>query len=246
MRQRIRNTIVWIAFLAFPLILNYFSPYLSVDGSFRGIVSGSLALFIILFLSSLLLGRAFCGWACPIGCFQDICARINGTRRPRRHWIKFLVWIPWFSLIVMGFVRARGIERIDPLYMTEGGISISDPLQFVTYYTVILIFLVLAMAVGRHAFCHYGCWIAPFMIFGRKLRNMFRYPSLQLEANAKDCIDCMTCSDNCPMSIDVHAGVKLGEMEHVDCILCGQCADGCNQKVIRFNFGKHVRGWVGS
>lgn len=236
MRQKIRNTIIWIVFLAFPIILNFFSPYLSVNGSFEGIVSGSLLLFTILFLSAFFLGRAFCGWVCPISCFQDVCARINNRRRPRNHWIKFLIWIPWFSFIVIGFIRAGGVRRVDLLYMTENGISISEPMQFITYYMVILVFLVLALAIGRHAFCHYGCWIAPFMIIGRKIRNLIRYPSLRLKAQAEKCIDCMTCTKNCPMSIDVHAQVKKGDMEHADCILCGGCVDGCQQKVISYSF----------
>jgi ferredoxin-type protein NapH len=237
MRQKIRNTIIWVVFLAFPIILNYFSPYLSINGSFQGIISGSLALFGILFLSSLILGRAFCGWICPVGCFQDISARINNKRLPRYHWIKYLIWIPWFSFIVIGFISAGGIKEINVLYMTENGISVSEPMQFITYYMVIFIFLILALAIGRHAFCHYGCWIAPFMIFGRKLRNLFNYPSLQLKAKPELCIDCMTCTKHCPMSIDVHAQVKKEVMEHVDCILCGQCADGCQQKVIAYSLG---------
>lgn len=236
MRQKIRNTIIWIVFLAFPLILNFFSPYLSINGSFEGIISGSLLLFIILFLSALFLGRAFCGWVCPVSCFQDVCARINNRRRPKNHWIKFLIWVPWFSFIVTGFIRAGGVKKVVPLYMTENGISVSEPLQFITYYMVLFVFLVLALIVGRHAFCHYGCWIAPFMIIGRKIRNLIRFPSLQLKAEPEKCIDCMTCTKNCPMSIDVHAQVKKGEMEHDDCILCGQCADGCKQKVISYSF----------
>ena len=153
MRQKIRNTIIWIVFLAFPIILNFFSPYLSLSGSFQGIISGSLALFGILFLFSLLLGRAFCGWVCPVGCFQDISARINNKSIHRHHWIKYLVWVPWFSFIVIGFISAGGIKKIDILYMTENGISVSEPLQFITYYMVIFIFLILALAIGRHAIC---------------------------------------------------------------------------------------------
>lgn len=119
--------------------------------------------------------------------------------------------------------------------MTENGISISEPLQFATYYMVIIIFLVLALAVGRHAFCHYGCWIAPFMMIGRRLRNLIKYPSLQLKAKPELCIACKTCTKNCPMSIDVYLQVKKGDMEHADCILCGQCADNCQQKVISYS-----------
>lgn len=238
MRQKIRNIIILIVFLSFPVILNYFSPYLSISGAFMGIVSGSLLLFGILFVSSFLLGRAFCGWLCPVGCLQDICRRINDKRRPRHHWIKYLIWIPWFSFIVIGFIRAGKVQKINPLYMTENGISVAEPMQYMTYFTVLFIFLILAVVVGRHAFCHYGCWLAPFMISGRKIRNIFGWPSLQLRAKPENCIDCKTCTRNCPMSIDVWQRVATNDLEHGDCILCGQCADTCRQNVIRYSFGR--------
>jgi NAD-dependent dihydropyrimidine dehydrogenase PreA subunit len=43
------------------------------------------------------------------------------------------------------------------------------------------------------------------------------------------------------MSIDVHAKILSGDMEHADCILCGQCVDNCTQKVIAYSFGKRIK-----
>lgn len=76
------------------------------------------------------------------------------------------------------------------------------------------------------------------MILGRNLSNILRSPALRLCADAQACMDCEVCTRNCPMSLDVHAMVKLENMEHMDCILCGQCVDGCTKKVIRYTFAK--------
>ena len=238
LRQPFRNAIKWVMLLAMPITLNFFSPYVSLFGSFQGIVSGSLALFAILFLVSFVLGRGFCGWVCPTGYFQDITMRVRDRRLPRAHWVKYLVWGPWFMFIVYNFIRAGGVRGIQPLLLTENGISVNEPSRFIVYYSVLLVVGVLAVAVGRHAFCHYGCWVAPFMVFGRKLRNLLKTPALQLKANAERCIDCLTCTKNCPMSIDVHANVRRGDMEHTDCTLCGQCADNCPKQVISYSFGR--------
>jgi len=62
LRQRVRKLIVIVAFLSFPITMNFLSPVLSISGASEGIVSGSLITFGIFFLSSLLLGRAWCGW----------------------------------------------------------------------------------------------------------------------------------------------------------------------------------------
>jgi ferredoxin-type protein NapH len=65
MRQKIRRTILLISFLFFPITLYYFSPALIIMGAAAGIIVGSFVLFGVLFVSSLLVGRGFCGWVCP-------------------------------------------------------------------------------------------------------------------------------------------------------------------------------------
>ena len=46
---------------------------------------------------------------------------------------------------------------------------------------VVLMLIVLpTLLVGRRSFCHHLCWMAPFMILGRKLRNLLNTPALRL------------------------------------------------------------------
>jgi polyferredoxin len=104
------------------------------------------------------------------------------------------------------------------------------------YYIIAGLFLVLAVAFGRRAGCHTICWMAPFMILGRKVRNLARWPALRLKAEPAKCSDCLTCSRECPMSLDVHQMVQRADMEDGECILCGTCVDGCTKKAIRFSF----------
>ena len=101
---------------------------------------------------------------------------------------------------------------------------------------IVGLFFVLALIVGRRAGCHTICWMAPFMILGRKLRNLVRWPALRLVAQPNRCTDCLTCSRECPMSLNVQRMVQRADMEDSECILCGTCVDGCNQDAIRFSF----------
>jgi len=102
---------------------------------------------------------------------------------------------------------------------------------------VIGVFLILSLIAGRRAGCHYICWMAPFMILGRKLRNLFGWPALHLRANRAKCTNCQRCTTNCPMSLDVNGMVQREDMENSECILCGSCADTCPRDVIRYAFG---------
>lgn len=118
----------------------------------------------------------------------------------------------------------------------ENGISVSDPSNYVMFFLVLLVFVLLAFAVGRRAFCHTMCWIAPFMILGRKLRNTLRWASLRLKSVKENCISCKKCTKSCPMSLDVNGMVQKEAMENRECILCGTCVDVCPEDVIAYSF----------
>jgi ferredoxin-type protein NapH len=115
---------------------------------------------------------------------------------------------------------------------------VTEPMQYITYLTVVGIFFGLAVLAGRRAGCHTICWMAPFMMIGRWLRNRLGWPSLRLKADPAACADCKKCSGNCPMSLDVNAMVQRGRMENAECILCGTCVDNCARQVIRYSFSR--------
>jgi polyferredoxin len=243
-RQRIRATLLISAFLLFPITMNYLSPYVIIDGASQGIVNGSLVMFGLLFLSALVFGRLWCGWACPAGGLGEICFAANNkpVNVKKIGWIKWAIWAPWMGLIVASVVAAGGYRSIDLLLHTAGGISVAGtpdrPIIFayVIYYGVIALFAGLSIFAGRRAGCHSICWMAPFMILGRKLRNTLAWPALRLKASPERCSDCKTCTYNCPMSLDVNGMVHAGRMEHAECILCGSCVDNCARKAIVYSF----------
>ncbi len=237
-RQKVRQALILISFLLFPIIMNYFSPYVIIDGAVNGIINGSFVVFALMFLSSLFLGRLWCGWACPAAGLQEACFAIN--RKPARggklDWIKWVIWVPWVSLIVILAGSAGGYHRVDIFHLTDNGISVANPYMYITYYTVVGIFLILALTAGKRAGCHYICWMAPFMILGRKIRNLFKWPSLRLKADADKCVNCKKCTANCSMSLDVNQMVQKGTVENSECILCGTCVDVCPSDVIAYSF----------
>jgi polyferredoxin len=243
-RQRVRKALVILAFLSFPVTMNFLSPYVIIDGAMNGIVNGSLVMFGLMFLSSLFLGRLWCGWACPGGGMQEMVEPVNSRAVDGRKidWIKWLIWIPWISLISWLAVRAGGYRAVDLLLHTQNGISVAGSAErpifiaYIIYYVVISLFVGLAVFVGRRAGCHTICWMAPFMMIGRWIRNRFGWPSLRLVADSASCADCKKCTSNCPMSLDVNAMVQIGKMENAECILCGTCVDNCSKKAIRYSF----------
>lgn len=238
LRQKLRRIVLIGVFAFLPVTLYYFSPVLSLQGAASGIITGSLLVFVGLFVSALFVGRLFCAWACPAGALQELVMlkRPRTTPRGRVAWIKWLIWSPWFLLLLFLLLQAKGVQAVDFFYQTRRGVSVTDLPGFIAYLSVVAVFGALAAAVGRRAGCHAICWMAPFMIAGRWTGRFLSVPSLKLTARPDRCSACGMCTRSCPMSIDVQGAVATQRMESSDCILCGACVDGCPRKAIGYLF----------
>ncbi len=234
-RQKIRKSIILVSFLLFPITMFYLSPVIIIFGASKGIIVGSFILFSILFISSLFFGRFFCGWVCPGAGIQEAFFPVNDAPVKRSNWIKYLIWAPWIIAIIVLFIL-NGIHTVDPFFGIKYGISMAEPHNYIIFYFFLALFVVLSLVVGKRSFCHHVCWMAPFMILGRKMRNLFKWPSLHLNANPVECKKCHLCTRHCPMSLEVEAMVLSGGMEHEECILCGSCVDNCGKGAIRYGF----------
>ena len=228
---------ILISFFLFPAIFFYFSPVLIIEASREGIVNGSFIVFALLFLCSLVLGRGFCGWVCPAAGCQEALFSARNKKVSSGNLLKWCIWVPWLVTIIIFAVQSGGYHSVDFFYQTTSGLSVGSVKGVVIYYGVLMLLIVIpALAVGKRSFCHHLCWMAPFMIIGRKAARIFAIPSLRLRADTPRCIECKRCSAQCPMSLPVQEMVQAGSMDNSECILCGTCIDVCKTKTISFAF----------
>ncbi len=237
LRQRARKALVIFSFVLLPVTFAYISCPIIEEGASEGIMTGGLVVFILLFISSLFLGRLWCGWLCPAGGLQEIYFPINNKNIniTRLKWFKYLMFLTIiFIPLLSAIYSAGGLKTIDLFYYTDQGISIARPGAYTIFFAQIFFITIFAMFAGRRGFCHYFCPIAVILIVGRKMRNLVRWPALHLSDDADRCTDCRKCSRICPMGLDVNTMVRQRSMENTDCILCGACVDGCPEKAIRY------------
>jgi len=238
-RQKIRKGLILFSFFLFPAIFYYLSPVLIIQASSKGIINGSFILFLLMLVSSLFLGRGYCGWICPGAGCQEALFLARDKKVTRGDFIKWLIWVPWICSITLLAVRSGGYRQVDFFYMTTYGLSIGNTQGLLSYFFVLFFLIVApAFAVGKRSFCHHLCWMAPFMIIGRKIRNHVHWTSLQLKSNPEVCKHCHTCTENCPMSLPVEKMVNNRTMENTECILCGTCVDGCKEGAISYEWGR--------
>ena len=98
-RQKIRKGLILFSFFLFPAVFYYLSPVLIIQASSEGVINGSFVLFILMFISSLFLGRAYCGWVCPGGGCQEAIFLASDKRVTRGDYCKWLIWVPWVGSI---------------------------------------------------------------------------------------------------------------------------------------------------
>lgn len=247
MKNRQKNRQIFYTFLSysFPISFLFLSPIIPFEGIFHegkaGIVTGSLLVFAFLFIISIFLGRLYCGWICPGGAFQETLCSYSNNKEVNSKFdkIKFVIWVPWLGGIIVSFFIVGGIKAINFTFNTHFGSSFSIWGAYTIIYMIVaIIVVIISLLVGRRGFCHSTCWMAPFMILGKKTGSLMRLPHLTLKADASKCINCKICSKKCSMSLDVYSMVMQNKIDHSECILCGVCVDVCPKNVISYTFKK--------
>jgi polyferredoxin len=206
-------------------------------GGLEGVVNGSFIVFAAMLISSVFFGRLFCAYLCPAGGLQE-CACLVKDKPPKQGWknyIKYVIWITWIAAVIFCYIGKGMIVSIDFLYQTDHGVSISDIYGYIIYYGIVALILIPALIGGKRTFCHYFCWMAPFMVIGTKLRKLLHLPGLRIAAKSEKCVSCGQCDKVCPMCVNVSKMVRIGGVDSSECIQCGACVDNCPKNALAYS-----------
>lgn len=219
----------------------------------------TLGTFLLLFV---VLNKAFCGWICPLGFFQEVLSLIGqklGLQRteslPEKlvdrirpfKWVILLLLV--FALPLLTGLGVTGHEAGDPFckicpsrILTTLATGSTDQVYLDTSSWGYLILSVVAnflfgliLVWGlfvRQPFCR----ICPMLA----LHAVFRKVGLvRLVKNAKPrCEKCGLCAKACPMDIrEIHTEMEKKDVLFSDCTLCGRCVEFCpDQGVLQLKY----------
>jgi cytochrome c oxidase accessory protein FixG len=216
--------------------------YLPTDGPLL-----MLLLLTILFgvvLTTALVGRAWCGWACPQTVYMEFLFRpierlFEGKREeqlrrdrqgggsPRRlakNAVYAVLSLLLGNVFLAYFVGVRTLSQ----WMQSSPFERPTPF-LVMAVTAGLVFF--DFAYFREQMCTVVCPYARLqsvlldrrsLIVGYDARRGEPRTKGKPRAGSGDCIDCSACVAACPTGIDIRHGLQL------ECIACAQCVDACD------------------
>ncbi|MBI5513543.1 MAG: cytochrome c oxidase accessory protein CcoG [Deltaproteobacteria bacterium] len=193
-----------------------------------------------------LLGRLWCGWACPQTIYLEMVYRplqrlVEGTREQRlrreargwtwaRAWRRVLLWTLYLVLssliahqVLAYFVPVRSVVAL----LREGPAQHMEAFLWAQGITLVVFF---DLAWFREqtcvALCPYGrlqgVLLDPdSLVIGYDARRG-EPRGKATDPDAGACVDCKRCVTVCPGGIDIRNGLQL------DCITCAQCIDACD------------------
>lgn len=201
-----------------------------------------------LFFATSLLGRVWCGYACPQTVWTDLFVWVErfvqGDRNARKRlddgpwtfekvWKKGLTHVVW---LLIGLLTGGAWV----FYFNDAPTLLSDlihfdvPLVTVSWIVALTLSTYFMAGFARENICKYACPYARFQsaMFDRDtLIISYAHERGEPRAHHKKgaswegrghCIDCDSCVVVCPMGIDIRNGLQY------DCISCGLCIDACN------------------
>jgi polyferredoxin len=228
-------------FLLLPVTLNYFSPYLIIDGLFNKVAGGAFFIWTIMFITSLFFGRAFCAYVCPYGGLQMVSDLVLQKPLKEISWLRRLRYVLgfiWIGTVLTALIMNITKLKINLFYLTEAFVSVDNIAKLIFYYVLIFLLSLMPIFLGKRASCHYLCPMSILNVVGTKIKDKINIPSLRLKADRSKCVNCKMCNKACPMSLGVNEMVKKDNMENSNCILCGECCKVCRVGSIKRIYGQ--------
>ncbi len=221
--------------------------FLSTDGVLLMLLLLT-ALLAIIWITALL-GRAWCGWACPQTVYMELLfrpierwlegpraqqlrldARGPNLRRVLKNLVFLVLAIGLGNVFLAYFV---GVERL-AVWMSR------SPLEHPTPFLVMMVTAALVFfdfAYFREQMCTVACPYARIqsvlldrhsLIVGYDVRRGEpRHRGKHKAPGKGDCVECNSCVVACPTGIDIRDGLQL------ECIACAQCVDACDSVMDR-------------
>ncbi len=224
----------WLAFL---------DPLAAVEVAVASLsVSGTMIVgFATILLLTLLLGRVFCGWLCPLGLLLELNHAVAGWLRgtlnrfglqpPSFHAPRALkYWVLAFCLSLSVIAAVPLFTALSPINLTVLGLAVYPAIA-----VAVLVPLALLEFFVPRAFCRSLCPL------GALYSMLGRFAPFRVRIVGTERLHCQQCTRSCPMGIRVmedHVLIGRSSVDDPECTRCGTCTDACLGEILRIGLSR--------
>src|SRR5512138_541696 len=205
--------------------LHAFGASFAVDEAFV-VLAATFLVTAAFLLATLLLGRAWCGWACPQTVLDDLTSLVERRRGAG------LALAAAVSAVVAASLLGYFVEPRELLRRLASGTL--GPVLSGSFVALFLV-LFLDLAFLRARFCATTC---PYARLQGVLLDRSSLVVAYDARRAADCVDCGACVRPCPTGIDIRGGLQM------ECIACAACIDACEPIMARTGRAPHLVGYA--
>jgi len=188
---------------------------------------------IVLLAYTLLGGRVWCSWVCPINMVTDLSgwirrrlpiADVFRVNRNTRYTILVL------SLIVSAIMGVAAFEWISPISMFHRELIFGLGMG----WTAILGIFLFDLFILRHGWCGHLCPLGAFYGLVGKVAP------IRIRFDAPTCTHCGECAKVCPepQVLNLKKATEAEMIASADCTNCGRCIAVCPEDTLRFGLRK--------
>ena len=214
-------------FLPISSLMSWF--YFFLTGTVHGAHPAGFFIFLAIVLISLVFGKAFCSWLCPIGFLSEMIAEVGekvlGRRLKMPRWLDYplrslkYVLLAFFtiSIFTMSVRALKGF--LDAPYNVAADLKMFHWFANLSLVGIgVIALLVVASFFYRGFWCRYLC------PYGALLGVTSLLSPNKIKRDPVSCIDCGLCAKACPSNIKVdQVDVVLSD----ECHTCLSCVDAC-------------------
>ncbi|MHA1650059.1 MAG: 4Fe-4S binding protein, partial [Candidatus Helarchaeota archaeon] len=187
-------------------------------------------IFVLFTIVTVLLGRIFCGYACPLGAAQELVSKISFKSHLKKK--KYVIRIPRkiANLVRLGFFVTMILLAI---VWGIGLFEVVNPFSAFTVFgnlgniVVIVIPLILFSIIIISNLFIYRAWCVLFCPFGFVSWLVSRFSVFKFRRNDK-CTNCKACEKVCPTN---EAFLTSNKSE---CYVCNRCFEVCPANAIDY------------
>jgi len=209
-----------------------------------------LVLALIIIAGTLILGRFFCSWVCPLGILNHWISHLFNKRRPvddyrvnnYRPIYRFKYYLLTI-LLVLGVFGSLQIGLLDPIAFAtrsfslsalpsfnywNGGLYIRQP-HFTGGMLIALLFL--AVLFANRFLTRFWCRV--LCPLGALLGVLSGVSLLRIRRDVTKCTDCQKCLRYCHGGCDPHTELRVSE-----CHVCMNCIPSCPEDAIHYGMAR--------